>query len=184
MTRIRFASVLFAAILAAFPVRADEPASLPPAAIDLEFAAAVESFVACTPDGAIPADVRVLLDALDGDRYANRQEAGKTVLSRCSTSILLRARALERRSEVRYWLNRTLRDLNHCAVCDGAGYCTEYRPESFDPAQPKYVGVPCLRCKRFEWQHGWAWQPGDHYGYLPCENCAGSGTYWNHYAVE
>jgi hypothetical protein len=168
------------------PTRSDEIASR---VLDLEFTAALEAWVAKVGHEAIPARYTKLIDQLDADRYGDRVDASKQLHELCTADAsgkrwLIRARAVERRPEARYWINRLLRQLNGCETCDGAGYCPEYRPAPPPADQPAYVGVPCQRCKRFEWQHGWQWIEGCRYGFLACEECGGSGTYWNHYAVD
>jgi hypothetical protein len=168
------------------PTRADEIAFR---ALDVDFAAALEAWVAQDGHKSIPTPYGNLIDQLDADHYGDRAQAGKRLQVLCTADTagrlwLMRARAVERRPEARYWINRLLRQLNRCESCNGAGYCPEYRPASAPPDQPAYVGVPCQRCKRFEWQHGWQWIEGCRYGFLACEECGGSGTYWNHYAVD
>jgi hypothetical protein len=151
-----------------------------------------------------------LIDRLDADRYADRERAGAKLLAACTAANpknqiprtkmgisdldlgasadpsavrwLLRARAVERRPEVRYWLNRILRSANRCDTCDGLGYCATYRPVASEA--PAYSGVPCRRCGRSEWQHGEQWIGDGCYGRLACEDCHGLGTYWTHYAVD
>jgi hypothetical protein len=189
MNRVAFLVLL----LLATGARSDEIA---PRALDVEFAAAVEEVVArCQVPGASGpspelatgnSKLATFLDALDADRYSDRARAGARLLALCQTDPtaqlrLLRARAVERRPEARYWLNRILRDLNRCAMCAGAGYCSEYRPTAGE--QPAYSGLPCRQCRRFEWQHGLQWIEGT-YSYLACSDCHGSGTHWNHYAVD
>ena len=170
-------TVLAVLILAADP---------PPRSLDVEFAAAVEAWAA----GAAPRTAGDrgdrLIDALDAERYSERAAAGKQLLAICvadpdAARRLVRIRSIERRPEARYWINRILRELNRCETCEGAGYCREYRPRDIEPLP--YSGIPCRRCGRWEWQHGLQWSDGN-YSYLACAECGGSGTFWNHYAVD
>jgi hypothetical protein len=170
------------------PAWSDEAA---PRVIDLEFAAALEGWVAGVLSAPLPQAYQTLVDQLDADSYTDRAAAAKRLQalvaadpSGCGERWLLRARATERRPECRYWLNRLLRERERCASCDGLGYCSEYRPASVPADQPAYLGVPCQKCKRSEWQHGWQWIEGCRYGYLGCEACGGSGTYWIHRGLE
>lgn len=198
---VRTLVALFCLAAAHRPVWSDEIA---PRALDLDFTAAVEAWVAGVAAVRLPEPYGTLVERLDADRYADRAAAGKKLFEICASRAgssdsglrasadpsalrwLARARAVERRPEPRYWLNRILRQLNGCETCDGAGYCPEYRPgpESPDSARSGYVGVPCQRCRRFEWQHGWQWIESNRYGYLACPACNGFGTYWTHYAVD
>jgi hypothetical protein len=157
--------------------------------LDLEFTAAIEGWVAGVASLQLPEPYRTLVERLDADRYADRASAGKQLIEACAAGSdgerwLIRARSVERRPESRYWLNRLLRQLNRCETCDGVGYCPEYRPAPEAPERPAYVGIPCQRCRRFDWQHGWQWIEGERYGHLACDECRGLGTYWNHYAVD
>ncbi len=152
-------------------------------ALDVEFDAAVESFVAQAAPAAIPEPYGSLIERLDSDSYKERAEAGGRLLADSAAGRwLLRARAVERRPEVRYWLNRTLRQLDRCDHCDGLGYCAKYDPAKADLAI--YQSEPCRRCGRNEWQHGGQWVADGIYRPLACAACGGSGTYWNHYAVD
>jgi len=159
-------------------------AQLSPQALDLEFSAAVESFAAQATRGAIPEPYGSLIDRLDSDIYKIREKAAKALLETARPSrmsgMLMRARSGEHRPEVRYWLNRILRDLNRCQRCEGRGYCAQ-----FDPAQvaDQWGGCACRRCGRNEWQHGEQWIDGDR-GHYPCNDCNGLGTHWAHYAVD
>jgi hypothetical protein len=170
------------------PAWSDETASR---VIDLEFTAAVESWVANAFGVRLPEPYQTLVDRLDADGYTDRAAAAKRLemlvaaeLSGSGQRWLLRARAIERRPECRYWLNRLLRDCERCSSCDALGYCSEYRPASVPADQPTYYGVPCQKCRRSEWQHGWQWIEGCRYGYLACEMCGGSGSFWNHRGLE
>jgi hypothetical protein len=196
---VRMLVALFCLAAAHRPVWSDE---LAPRALDLDFAAAVEAWAAGVAGVRLPEPYGTLVEQLDADRYTERAAAGKKLFEICAVPPrssdlgfgasadpsalrwLVRARAVERRPEPRYWLNRILRQLNRCETCDGAGYCPEYRPGPESPDRPAYVGVPCQRCRRFEWQHGWQWVEGARYGYLACPDCNGFGTYWTHYAVD
>ncbi len=191
--------VLFSLLAVHGPVWSDEIA---PRALDLDFTAAVEAWVTGVAGVQLPEPYRSLVARLDAERYADRAAAGKELLEICSSPLgasdwgvgasadplavwwLIRARAVECRPEPRYWLNRILRQRNRCETCTGVGHCPEYRQGPESPDRPAYVGIPCQRCRRFEWQHGWQWIEGERYGFLACESCAGSGTYWNHYAVD
>jgi hypothetical protein len=177
-------AVLIACVAANRPARSDEPVAR---ALDLDFGSVVETWAAHAVCAAVPGPYRVLIDGLDADRYLDRERAAGKLAALCSADPaahrwLLRARAVERRPEVRYWLNRLLRQLERCEACDGAGYCPEFRPSATE--QPAYGGALCRRCGRSEWQHGLQWIEGCRYSYLACGACGGSGTYWNHYAVD
>jgi hypothetical protein len=170
---------------------ADDSPATP--ALDLEFAAAVEASVAGDYSrtgekySRIPAEYSRLIDRLDSDRYADRARAGAKLAAFIAADpsavrSLLRARAVERRPEARYWLNRILRAANRCERCDGLGYCATYRPGGLD-AQA-FPGVPCRRCGEPEYRHGSVWVDGEQRDHLDCAACGGSGTYWNHWAVD
>jgi hypothetical protein len=170
-------------------VWSDEIVPISGRSLDLEFAAAAEGWVVQAARGGVPEPYRSLVDRLDADRYMDRSAAGAKLLKACTadpTALrwLMRGLAVERRPEARYWLNRILRQLNRCETCDGAGYCTEYRPTTPATEPAGYIGSPCRRCGRPEWNHGWQWIEGTRYGYLACSSCYGSGTHWNHYAVD
>jgi len=176
------------AFLSAFrPVRADDCAADPAThAIDVEFDAAIEAWAVRSSLATSHQPLATLVNALDSDRYAERAKAGAQLAAivsadRSAVRFLLRARAVERRPEVRYWLNRTLRVAYRCAACDGLGYCATFTPTAPEPAL--YSGVPCRRCGRTEWQHGPQWNEGA-YTHLACDQCHGAGTHWNHYAVD
>jgi hypothetical protein len=156
-----------------------------PRLLDLEFTSALESWVAQACYGSVPDQLRRLVDGLDSDSYLERRAAGNRLLARCLASpsevrLLMRARATERRPEVRYWLNRLLRQLHRCQRCEGLGYCAQYRPANGAAAND---WAPCQRCGRFEWNHGWIWEQ-DTYVRSSCPECHGLGTYWLHYAVD
>jgi len=179
------------AFLSAFrPARADDACApdLPTGrALDLEFAAAQEGWIASFNWQLATGNWQLLIDRLDADRYADRAKAGAKLTAVCATDPsaarwLLRARSVERRPEVRYWLNRTLRAVYRCETCDGFGYCTEYRAVASE--QPAFTGIPCRRCGRTEWQHGLQWTPDGRYEHLACADCHGFGTHWTHYAVD
>jgi len=178
----------FLAVIAAAsrPAFSDEVAPLSERAIDIEFASAVEGWIVTAAHVELREPYRSLVDRLDAERYADRNTAGAKLLKACTADPdaqrwLLRARAVELRPEARYWLNRILRQLNRCETCEGLGYCAMYQPRISDA--PDY-GVPCRRCGRTEWQHGAQWNNGGSYEPLACADCGGSGTYWNHYAVD
>ena len=176
------------AFLSAFrPARGDDcdpPAAPTSRALDVEFDAAVEAFVDRCQRIANP--YQSLINRLDADRYADRQAAGAELAAIVAADPsaarwLVRARAVERRPEVRYWLNRTLRAAYRCDRCDGRGYCAVFDAERPEPAL--YSGVPCRRCGRTEWQHGEQWIDGA-YTHYACADCRGFGTHWTHYAVD
>jgi hypothetical protein len=186
-------AILFGFVDANRPARADEVAPISARAVDIEFVSAVEGMVVGggwqAAGQSISEPYGSLIEQLDSDRYSERAKAGARLLALCTNDqagerFLLRARATERRPETRYWLNRLLRQIERCETCDGAGYCTEYRPTPALDNQPGYLGTPCRRCGRPEWNHGWQWIEGSRYGYLACAECLGFGTHWIHYAVD
>jgi len=177
--------VIYPLLLAVLLV-ADAP-PLPPRALDVEFDAAVEGFVAELPRVTAPQPYLAAIEALDADAYRDRQAAGARLAAMCAadqatTRFLVRARAVERRAEVRYWLNRILRAAYRCGRCEGLGYCATYVP--LVAGAPSEYGQPCRQCGQTEWQHGAQWNNGVEYEHSPCAECGGSGTLWNHYAVE
>jgi hypothetical protein len=183
--KLIFLGALIAFLSGFQPARAVE---LVPRTLDLDFASAVESWVAQLRPEMSTGPCDQLISQLDADRYTDREKAGSTLLALCAADPncerwLFRLRAVERRPEVRYWLNRILRRLERCETCDGFGYCPEYRPVDTTPNRPEYWGIPCVRCRRLEWQHGECWTESG-YGRLACEACEGRGTYWNHFAVD
>ncbi len=181
------------AFLSAFrPSRADDCDAAPAPtgrALDVEFEAAVEGWIVrsgmqrTTDNGPLTR----LIERLDADRYAERAKAGAELAAivagdPSAARWLFRARATEYRPEVRYWLNRTLRAAYRCDTCDGRGYCAVYVAPG--PSDPFTGGQPCRRCGRNEWQHGAQWLAEGVYGPMACAACGGSGTYWNHCAVD
>ncbi len=139
-----------------------------------------------TPHSPLPT-LQSLIERLDSDRYAERAKAGAELAAivagdPSAARWLFRARATEYRPEVRYWLNRTLRAAYRCDTCDGRGYCAVYVAPG--PSDPFTGGQPCRRCGRNEWQHGAQWLAEGVYGPMACAACGGSGTYWNHCAVD
>ncbi len=156
-----------------------------PRALDVEFDAAQEAFVDRCQQSPNPFQAQI--DQLDSDRYAERAKAGAKLAAIAATDPstarwIMRARAAERRAEVRYWLNRTLRTACRCDRCEGAGHCAKYDPLSVNPAL--YQAEPCRRCGRCEWQHGGQWIAEGIYGNLPCPECSGTGTHWRHWSVD
>ena len=63
------------------PARSDE---IPPRVLDLDFAAAVEGFVADAGGIRVPEPYRCLIECLDADRYADRDLAGRKLLAACA----------------------------------------------------------------------------------------------------